>query len=78
MERRRRGEAAGGVARAGKVERGTLVMSDSRWRMSSSFLGSVTTTCTPIAIFVLRRSMSSSAIFAFLTVRGIPCAARPP
>mmetsp|Transcript_6185 Transcript_6185/g.17910 ORF Transcript_6185/g.17910 Transcript_6185/m.17910 type:complete len:232 (-) Transcript_6185:632-1327(-) len=56
----------------------SLVMSASRLRISSSFLGSVTTTLTPIAILVLRRSMSSNAIFAPLTERGMPCAARPP
>lgn len=55
-----------------------FVMSLSRCRMSSSFFGSVTTICTPIAIFDFRRSMSSSAILAFFTVRGMPCPARPP
>mmetsp|Transcript_65808 Transcript_65808/g.130425 ORF Transcript_65808/g.130425 Transcript_65808/m.130425 type:complete len:247 (-) Transcript_65808:714-1454(-) len=54
------------------------VMSASFLRMSSSFLGSVTTTCTPCAILDFRRSMSSSAILAFLTVRGMPWPARPP
>mmetsp|Transcript_45445 Transcript_45445/g.119379 ORF Transcript_45445/g.119379 Transcript_45445/m.119379 type:complete len:274 (+) Transcript_45445:547-1368(+) len=54
------------------------VMSASFCRMSSSFFGSLTTTETPICILLLRRSMSSNAILAFLMVRGMPCPARPP
>ena len=50
----------------------SLVMSASRLRMSSSLATSVTTTCTPMAILVLRRSMSSSAILAPVIVRGMP------
>mmetsp|Transcript_2768 Transcript_2768/g.6172 ORF Transcript_2768/g.6172 Transcript_2768/m.6172 type:complete len:205 (-) Transcript_2768:16-630(-) len=56
----------------------SFVMSASRCRIASSLAGSVTTTCTPIAIFDLRRSMSSSAIFALVTTRGMPWPARPP
>mmetsp|Transcript_3892 Transcript_3892/g.8199 ORF Transcript_3892/g.8199 Transcript_3892/m.8199 type:complete len:205 (-) Transcript_3892:685-1299(-) len=56
----------------------SLVMSDSRCRIASSCVGSDTTTCTPIAILLFRRSMSSNAILAFCTTRGMPWPARPP
>mmetsp|Transcript_11266 Transcript_11266/g.39151 ORF Transcript_11266/g.39151 Transcript_11266/m.39151 type:complete len:400 (+) Transcript_11266:554-1753(+) len=55
----------------------SFVMSLSRSRMRSSSLGSVTSTCTPSCILVLRRSKSTSAIFAPSTRFGMPCAARP-
>ena len=53
------------------------VISSSSWRIRSSSFGSVTSTCTPICIFVFCRLKSTHATFAFFTLLTIPCAARP-
>mmetsp|Transcript_22198 Transcript_22198/g.74684 ORF Transcript_22198/g.74684 Transcript_22198/m.74684 type:complete len:317 (-) Transcript_22198:692-1642(-) len=53
------------------------VMSSSCWRMRSSSAGFVTSTCTPMCILDLRRSMSRRAMRAGSTQVGMPCAARP-
>mmetsp|Transcript_8857 Transcript_8857/g.27832 ORF Transcript_8857/g.27832 Transcript_8857/m.27832 type:complete len:301 (-) Transcript_8857:395-1297(-) len=55
----------------------SAVMSSSFARILASSDGSETSTCTPMCILDLRRSMSRRAIFAPLTCDGMPCAARP-